>query len=577
MSQRINFVLVLFILFSAVLIYRLFYLQILQGEFYLALAKGQRTSFQEIKGDRGKIFFEDKEGNLYPAAINKDITYVYICPKEIEEKATSVPQNGTSASQVEKTAEFLSEKLAIEKKEIIDLINRDSLFELIDNNVGEKIAEEIKSQKLKGVYLGQRKSRFYPFETMASKILGFVDADSDGNYGIEGYYNEVLRGQEGFSEEERGMGGKIIFFNSESFKTSEAGIDLVSTIDYNIQYQAEKILGKTIEQTESESGLIVVLNPQNGEIKALANSPNFNPNLYFQEEMKIFQNDVVQKIFEPGSVFKPFTMAAGLDLGKVKPDTKYTDNGVLKFKGGVIYNYSNRTYGEQTMTNVLEKSINTGAVFVEQAIGEKNFIDYIKKYGFEELTSVDLVGEVFSKNKNLETGRDINLATAAFGQGVELTPIQVLQGFSALVNGGTIWKPHIVKKVINQNNEEKTIEPELRKSDVIKKETSEKLVEMLVSVVENGFGKKARVNGHYIGGKTGTAQVPWTALGIEKAGYSDKTVQSFIGFFPAYKPQFLIMVKLDNPNTKTAEYSAIPAFHELAEYIINYYQIAPEY
>jgi len=563
MNLRINFILVLFILFSAVLVYRLFYLQIQQGEFYLALAKGQRTSFQEIKGDRGKIFFDDKNGSLYPVAINKDFTYVYICPKEIVEKET--------------TAQFLAEKLGLEKKNVVDLENKDSLFEIVADTVEEKTAEEIKAQKIKGVYLGTRKARFYPYETMASKVLGFVDVDSNGNYGIEGYYNDVLKGLEGFSEEERGTSGKIIFFDVASFKPSDAGVDLITTIDYNIQYQAEKILEKYKIKTESESGLLIVLDPRNGEIKAMANTPNFNPNSYFEEEMKVFQNDAVQKIFEPGSIFKPFTMAAGLDLGKVNPDTKYTDNGILKFKGGIIYNYSNMTYGEQTMTNVLEKSINTGAVFVQQQIGEKNFIDYFKNYGFEELTNIDLDGEVFSKNKYLETGRDINLATAAFGQGVELTPIQMVQGFSALINGGLIWKPHIIKKVINPNNEEKTIEPELKKSEIIKKETSEKLVEMLVSVVENGFGKRAKVSGHYIGGKTGTAQVAWSALGIDKAGYSEKTIQSFIGFFPAYDPQFLILVKLDNPKTSTAEYSAIPAFHELAEYIINYFQIAPEY
>lgn len=562
-NKRTNIILLFFILFSAVLIHRLFYLQIQNHDFYLALAKGQRTNFEELKGERGKIFLEDKNNQLYPAAINKDFNFVFVCPNEISEK--------------EQVAKILSENLNIDRDYILKLLEKDSLFELVEDDVKDEIVEKIKEQEIKGIYFDIRKARFYPYEELASKILGYVDIDGNGKYGLEGFYNDVLKGKKGLLEEERGVGGKVIFFALGRFIPAKTGVDLVSTIDYNIQYQAEKLLKKAAEDLGVKSGLILVANPQNGEIKALANMPNFNPNTYFDEEISVFQNDAVEKIFEPGSVFKPFTMSAALDLGKVEPDTTYIDEGVLKFNGEIIYNYSNRIYGEQTMTNILEKSINTGAVFAQQQAGEKNFIDYFQKLGFEEKTKVDLPGEIASKNKYLKSGRDINLATAAFGQGIGVTPIQIAQGFSALINGGNIWQPHLVKKVIDQDGNEQIIEPKIEKSQVITKETSEKIVEMLVSVTENGFCKSARVPGYYIGGKTGTAQVPWSALEIDKAGYSEETIQTFVGFFPAYDPQFLILVKLDNPETRTAEYSAIPVFHELAEYIINYYQITPEY
>jgi len=562
-NKRINFVLFLFIMFSAVLIHRLFYLQIQQHDFYLALAKGQRINFEEIKGERGKIFFQDKDNQLYPVAINKDFNFVFICPNEISEK--------------EQVAQILSENLNIDKDYILKLLKKDSLFELIEDDVEDEIVEKIKEQEIKGIYFDKRRARFYPYGKLASKILGFVDIDNNGKYGLEGFYNKVLKGKKGLLEEERGLGGNVMFFDIGRFIPAKTGVDLVSTIDYNIQYQAEKLLKKVAEDLSVKSGIILVINPQNGEIKALANMPNFNPNTYFDEEISVFQNDAVEKIFEPGSIFKPFTMSTALDLGRVEPDSTYVDKGVLQFNGGIIYNYSNRVYGEQTMTNVLEKSINTGAVFAQQQAGEKNFIDYFKKFGFEQQTEIDLPGEIASKNKYLKSGRDINLVTAAFGQGIEVTPIQIVQGFSALINGGNIWRPHLIKKIIDQDGNEQIIEPKIEKSLVIKRETSEKIVEMLVSVTENGFGKKARVPGYYIGGKTGTAQVPWSVLGIDKAGYSDETIQSFVGFFPAYDPQFLILVKLDNPETRTAEYSAIPIFQELADYIIKYHQIAPNH
>ncbi len=275
-------------------------------------------------------------------------------------------------------------------------------------------------------------------------------------------------------------------------------------------------------------------------------------------------------------MFKPLTMAAAIQEGKITPQTTYVDKGKVKIGGSTVYNFANREYGEQTMTQVIEKSINTGAVFAEQQLGSDLFLKYLGKFGFFERTDIDLAGEVFSENKEFKKGYEINFATASFGQGIEITPVQLVKAFSAIASGGKIANPHLVKSMIDKNGKVEEISPEAPKS-IISSNTSSQVVSMMISVVENGFGKRAKIPGYYIAGKTGTAQVPWAALGISRAGYSDQTIQSFIGFAPAFKPRFLILVKLDNPESSTAEYSAVPVFHNLAKYIIDLWQIPPDY
>ena len=260
-------------------------------------------------------------------------------------------------------------------------------------------------------------------------------------------------------------------------------------------------------------------------------------------------------------------MAAALNEEKVTPETTYTDPGIIEIGGWPIYNYEQRIYpGVLTMTNVLEKSINTGAVFAGRQLGGELFKKYIEKFGIFEPTGIDLE-ETCPENKEFKQGREINFATAFFGQGIEMTPIQLIRAYSAIANGGKLVTPYLVE----QNKEPESFE------SIISSKTSSQLAAMLISVVENGFAKSARIPGYYVAGKTGTAQVSYSALGINKQGYSEKTIQVFVGFAPALNPQFLILVKLNNPKTKTAEYSAVPIFHDLAEHIIHQYQIPPDY
>ncbi len=542
---RINLIFILIILFGAAIISRLVYYQIIKQELYRALAQGQQKNFQLVKGERGEIFFN--KGEIL--ATNVKAKYVFVSPQEVKEK--------------EKTAKELCQIFNLEEELLLEKLKKDSLFEKIKSNLTQEEEQRLKEINLPGVYLGEATFRQYPQKTMASQAIGFFGGEETGQYGIEGYYDDFLQGEERVSL-------------SESFQVSNKGADIFLTLDYNVQFMAEKLLASVKENLDIEAGQIIVLNPNTGRIISLAHFPSFDPNHYSEVDFELFQNGAVQKLFEPGSAFKPITMAGALDQGKITPQSTYIDEGQVKIGKDTIYNYNNNVWGKQSMTEVLEKSINTGAVFVEKQLGHNLFLQYMERFGFFEPTGIDLQGEVFSENREFKKGYEINFATASFGQGIEMTPIQLVRAFCAVANGGKLVKPYLVEKIL-QDGETIETQAKISSDQVISPKTASQLTAMMISVVENGFGRGARVPGYYIAGKTGTAQVSWSSLDIDKEGYSDKTWQSFIGFFPAFEPEFLILIKLDNPATKTAEYSAVPIFKELAKYIIDYYQIPPDY
>lgn len=554
-SWRLNTILIFIFIIGAAITVRLVFLQIIDYGYWKALAAGQQKFFEEIGPARGEIIVKDKMGDSYTLATSTESKLVYLSTKEVEDKND--------------TAEKLSVILGVKKEEIMNKMQDDeSMFVLLKEKLTDQEVKNINDLNLSGVHLETKNIRYYPLDTFACHVLGFVNNDLIGQYGIEGYYNNQLAGIAGFVEGEKSSKGYSLFFDTNS-SPAEKGKNITLTIDYNIQFFVEKLLKKAKEELKIDSGTIVVADPSDGKILAIANYPEFNPNEYSKtKNLDIFQNTVLQKLYEPGSIFKPITMSAAIDQEKITPQTKYTDEGFLKIGIQTISNYGKRKYGEQTMTQVLEHSINTGAVFAEKAVGDSAFLNYVKAFGFLEGTGIDLQGETWSENKNLKNGREINYATAAFGQGIEVTPIQLVRAFSVIANGGKIVSPYIAE---NFGSQIKNIQ------QIISSKTASQVQSMMVSVLENGYSKNIRIPGYYLAGKTGTAQIPWGALGIDKSGYSDKTTQSFIGFGPAYNAKFLILVKLDNPSANTAEYSAAPIFKELVKYIIDYWQIPPDY
>ena len=549
-NWRLLFVVVFLLVFGGGLVARLGILQIVDHGFYKALARGQQSLPAVTTGDRGDIFFTDKKGALHTVATTKKQPFVFVTPVEVEDQP--------------KTATTLSLILGVSKDLILEkLSHQESLFEVIKKELSPTEEQQLRELELPGVYVRQESVRFYPFETLGSKILGFINQDWQGQYGIEEYYDSHLKGKEGLVRTLHSVAGYLFSGDKD---TLQHGEDLQLTIDLNIQSMAETLLLRARENHNIEEGSIIVVDPMEGKILALANYPNFNPNTYSEvADLSIFQNPAVESIFEPGSVFKPLTMAFGIDAGKITPSTIYEDKGVVRIGGYKVLNYDERVWGERTMTEVLEYSINTGVVFAEAETGHQTFLDYMKAFGMFKPTKVDLAGEIYSRNKELKKGYEINYATASFGQGIEITPMQLVRSYSALANGGYLVTPHLVQQ------------DTFLTERVINERTASQVTGMLVSVTENGFAKRARIPGYYVAGKTGTAQISYSALGENKSGYSDKTIQSFVGYAPAFEPRFLALVKLNNPQTKTAEYSAIPMFHELIKYIIDYYEIPPDY
>jgi len=557
-NWRINLIFVINLIFGAAIVIRLFSLQVLNHELYSALAKGQQPFLNEEISKRGEIFVQDRNDNTYGVAVNKEWPLVYISPRE----------NIMTAEEQNHSSEELGKILNIDKSVILEKFAKNNLYEVIKTKITNEEFNKVNDLNLKGVYIGKEDGRFYPQGSFLSQVIGFLGGEGSGQYGLEEYWDDALKG----SNESAGA--------EPALDESPKGSDLVLTIDYNVQYQAEKLLNKAGKEFKIEGGEIIVMDPDTGKIVAMANFPNFDPNQYVDyanKNLDIFQNSAIQKFFEPGSGFKSITMAAALNEGKIDPLTTYVDTGQAKIGGSTIYNYDRRKWGEMTMTGVLEKSINTGAVFAESKLSHNVFLDYINRFGVFEETGIDLPGEISSQNSSLKNGSEINFATASFGQGIEMTSMQFVRAYAAIANGGRLVKPYLVEKILKSGGQQETIQPQIGEAGIISSETSSRLSAMLVSVVENGYAKQARVPGYYIAGKTGTAQIPWTNLGINKAGYSEKTYQSFIGFFPAFNPKFVVLVKFFNPQTNTAEYSAVPIFQELAKYIIDYYQIPPDH
>ena len=465
--------------------------------------------------------------------------------------------------------------MSLPPDKILTVINSGgNVSKVLKRRLTNEEVDRIKRIGVKGVGVSFETDRFYPAEKLAANVLGFLgygDNGRAGQYGVEAFYEQELSGvSDSYRDYLAPATIRGLFKKENKTDNPDRPADIVLTIDKNIQAEAEKVLGGLTAKWQAESVDIIVQEPFSGKILAMAQAPTFDPNHYSKSPTSYFLNNSVQAIFEPGSSFKPITMLAGLDLKKINPQTIYTDTGFVDVADYRIKNFSDKIFGLSTMSQVLEKSINTGVMFVENLIGDDNFINYIVNMGFGQKTGVDLPGEVSGDINNLYSGRKINYLTASFGQGIAVTPLQLINAYSAIANGGKLVRPYIVEKVIKEGGREEITNPEMVGIPIAEK-TSAQLKVMLVLVVDNGFDK-ARIKGYDVAGKTGTAQI---ADG--KGGYlEDQYIHSFIGFAPAYDPKFVILIKMDKPRgIKFAADSLSPAFREMAEFLIHYYNIPP--
>lgn len=539
------------------LVARLYYLQIIRGDYYGALAVGQKIDISAPLPPRGEIFFQDKAGaSKYIAAINKEVPLVYADPGEIKSGEEVMDKIGSIAEIKPEDKDAIFERLN----------NKDSSYALIARHLTEDQANKIKELELDGIYIKNEVVRFYPAGNLASHALGFLGFNSEGQggqYGVEKQYDDLLSGKsiQGFS------------FSNIIARDGDAAADIELTIDYGVQFAVEKKLQELYEKWQPESASALFMDPQTGEILAMAHIPNFNPNEYSKtEEISTFNNPIVQSRFELGSVFKPITIAAGIDSGAISPTTTYEDTGSVTIGSYTIRNSDLQSHGVQTMAEALEKSLNTGMIFAQEQTGKKKFKEYLEAFQLGQETGIDLPGDISGNIDNIKnTNRDINYATASFGQGISFSTLRFLSSISAIANNGVIMKPYVVNS-IDQNGE--IIETEQEElGEPISSITASKVTAMMVSVVENGFGSKAAVPGYSVAGKTGTAQIPHE----DKSGYSDKTIQSFVGFAPAYNPKFIGIIQLNDPKgIRFASDSVAPAFGDLASFILQYYNVPPQ-
>lgn len=559
-KQRIPLVIAIFVLLAFSVYARLFYLQILHHDYYVSVATAQHSFKDTIPAKRGQIFAYDTiTGTPFLLASNQALNLIYINPKEVENKEDTIAK--------------LTEITGMKKEDVAAKFDDSAVYVIVMHKLTKEQSDKITAANMKGVYLQAENWRYYPENSLASTVLGFVNNEGNGNYGIEQSFNDILKGIDGYLNEETDTYGVKIAFGTDGSTPAVNGDDVYLTIDRYIQGMAEKTLLDTIKKYSADSGTIIVLDKTNGKILALANAPMFDPNLYTEvRDYSVFKNRAVTDLYEPGSVFKIVTMAAGVDSGKIKPDTTYTDTGSVVLDGNAIKNSDLKAHGVCTMNYVLEMSLNTGTTFVEQLLGKSTFYDYIKKFGFGDSTGIELTSEATGKVYKPEELNEHGYATMSFGQSISSTALQMIQAFSTIANDGVMMRPYIVDKTVNEKGKEtKTSSKEIRR--VISEQAAADMKQMLIGVVEKGHGQQAKVKGYKIAGKTGTAQV----IKPDGTGYEiGKNIGTFGGFPVAEGANFVVLAKIDNPQgVPWAESTAAPVVGTMLDYLLKYYQIPP--
>lgn len=573
-NRRLQAVFGLCLLLGVIVVARLFYVMVIRHDFYVALAAGSQEIYEKLVPQRGEIFLKDlKTDETYPLAINKDYFIVYADTRFIK-----------SRQEVEEISKQVSDILGYkdeERNKVLAAFGKpNDPYEPISNKVEQSVVDQLKELNHKSIGFIRKSYRYYPEQELASQVVGFLGKNNNGTkdigrYGIEGYWEKELAGNGGFVEGIKAAGGGLLSVASKSFKPAENGADIMLTIDRTLQYKACERLKQGLKEYNAQSASLVVMDPYSGAIYAMCSIPEFDPNTYSQvESIEVYNNSSIFVPYEPGSIFKPIAMAAAINEELVTPNTVFHDSGVNDdICDTPIKNADEKVYGDTTMTGILDFSINTGMVYIAELLGNKKFRQYVEDFGFGTKQGVQIdserTGTIASLSKNKRDKLGCYGATASFGQGLTATPLQMATAFSVIANGGVLVKPYIIDEIrFSNGNIERTRTKELRR--VISKKTANLLSGMLVSVVDSGHAAGAAVDGYYIAGKTGTAQIPG------KGGYTKETNHSFVGFGPINNPKFVMIVKFEKPERRFSASTAAPVFGDIAKFILNYFQVPPE-
>lgn len=551
----------LVIVISLALLWRFFDISVIQHSRFLAEAEKQQRYEKTEFAQRGKIYVHDSysdQNKLYPLAFDVKKFEISSSPKII------LDRKGAS--------EKLAGALGMEQDEVFDKINNDKIYANIKNFVSLDEARKVEDLSLVGVSITPQYSRYYPENNLASHILGFVNRESNGNYGFEGHYNNELRGLPGEIVGIQDSYRRLINFVDE--KQPQDGTSYILTIDRSVQYFVEKKLKEYIESTKSDSGLVVIIDVKTGGVVAMAALPNFDPNKYYEFadlNSNIFINPVIAGLYEPGSIIKPIIMSGALSEGVVTKDTKETFSNMTVVDGYEIHTAENTAFGEETMSDIIKNSDNVGMVWVSEKLGKDNIYKYVKDFNLLDKTRIDLDSEVVGNVPEFKYWKDINRSTIAFGQGVSVTPIALASAYATIANKGVYIYPHIVDKMVSEGGLTKSVDKQEGKR-VITEEAARDVIAMMVRAVDEGHAKKAGVAGFDVAGKTGTAQIS-AANGYE---FSESGLgiynHSLAGIAPASDPRYAMIVRLERPKlSKYAESTAAPLFGDISSFLLNYY------
>ncbi|MEK7598095.1 MAG: penicillin-binding protein 2 [Patescibacteria group bacterium] len=549
--MKIKFIFLLFIVFYLAIVVRLFFLQVI----YAPSNKSSYLKTNKLYPVRGKIY-DQKNQSL---VLNQNSYQLYIEPKKVKDK--------------EELLQLLSKSLEIEEASISAKLDMSKDWVAISGGLPQEQKDKIDRLKLKGIGFDYQTKRFYPEASLSAHLLGFLGKDNQGEdvgyLGLEGFYNRDLRGLPGFLETERDIIGRPILIGVQQRVEAENGRDLTLTIDKNIQEISKKRLLEGLDKYKAKKGCIITADPKTMAILSLICLPDYDLEKYYLFNENFYKNLAISDLYEPGSVFKPLIVAAALEEKKIKPNDIYNETGQVSVGEYNIKTWNDKYEGRISMTRILEKSSNVGMVYIGEKLGNKKIYNYLEKFGFGQNTNIDLEGEAGGYLKPKANWYPIDYATVTFGQGIAITPIQMIRAFASIINGGYLMKPYVVKKIISENKVTE-IKPKIDRR-VISQMTSDIIKKMLISTVENAEAKWDRPKGFSIGGKTGTAQVP-----IKGIYDTSKTIASFIGFAPAENPKFLTFVVLYEPQTSQwGSETAAPLFFEIVKDLIVYYGILP--
>lgn len=556
-DRRLILIFVAFAIVYTVILAKLFYWQSIKAETLRLAGRAQSTLSLVTTAKRGDILFQDK----FPIATNKASYLVYANPKKVD--------------SFDNYGNLLSPILQADPASISARLNQNLYWVSLQSRLSYEKRTQIESLKLPAIGFELQTERNYPEASMAAHLIGFVGKNKDGvdqgYFGLEGFYDRQLRGRPGSTYMVKDSFGNPILTDVREDKKID-GRTLITSVDRSVQYMADTELRKGLEKYQAEGGSVIVMKSDTGEILATASYPKFDPQKYWEYEGKNYTSPVVSNLYEPGSTFKVLVAAAGIDAGLITPQTRcdICNGGPLEVSGYKIKTWNDKYYENITINDTIVHSDNTGMVFIGRKLGIDRFVDYAQRFGFGALTGVDMQGESYEPMRALKKWKEIDLATASFGQGISVTPIQLVTAVNSIANGGNLMRPMVVNKIVTPDNKEIAIEPQIVRRTV-SSATAKVVTWMMVNAVENGESQFTKIPNYSVAGKTGTAQIA-----VEGNYDPTNTNASFVGFFPAEKPAITMLVIVNKPKSSIyGSETAAPIFFSIAKDLIQYYDIEP--